>query len=420
MQAHFLHKLMAELNMFPAILWGQSSGARMSIFFASMFPDQVHGLVLINITGGSKAATNLAQAYHGRHADACRRGGMDLVMKQELFSAMISKRPANEDLLRSMKPEDFIKAQECWASFLRARNGDPIVGASSEDLASVKQPAFCVNNYGSKNDGMHTPAAIRALADGLHDCVGCIVETKASVWQAQAFAFIQSLVAQQDGQAPQGKHGFDGSVVVETETMVLFWQRPAVFSQWTRSEFVVDGVHYDCCEMFMMAEKARLFGDEETRQLILAARGNPKRMLSLGRQVRGFDQAVWDQQCMAIVTAGNLAKFEQNLDMRAQLLATADKTLVEASPSDANWGIGLRADHPDTRDPSRWRGTNMLGEALMAVRSVLREQACGQGPEVPGTGQEPHAEAGPRADSIQSTAGEEEAPAAASGLGVVQ
>lgn len=164
---------------------------------------------------------------------------------------------------------------------------------------------------------------------------------------------------------------FDGSQVIETATMVLFWQPPGVFGQWTPSPFTVDGVAYTCAEQFMMAEKARLFGDEATRAKILAA-ADPRDHKALGRQVANFVSEIWDSECLGIVVRGNLAKFGQNPDMRAALLATGDKLLVEASPLDKIWGVGLRADDPRIHDPARWRGKNLLGEALMRVRSELR------------------------------------------------
>lgn len=167
---------------------------------------------------------------------------------------------------------------------------------------------------------------------------------------------------------------FDGSQVIETATMVLFWQPPGVFGQWTDSVFVVDGVTYRCAEQFMMAEKARLFGDEAIRAKILAS-ASPRAHKALGRRVSGFDQAVWERSALDIVVRGNRAKFSQNPAMRAALLATGDKLLVEASPLDKIWGVGLRADDPRVHDRATWRGQNLLGEALMRVRAELRAEA---------------------------------------------
>ncbi|MBK8980187.1 MAG: NADAR family protein [Planctomycetes bacterium] len=163
---------------------------------------------------------------------------------------------------------------------------------------------------------------------------------------------------------------FTGTEIVETERFVMFWKPPAVFSQWTPSRFEVDGVGYSHAEQFMMAEKARLFGDEAMLAKILAS-DDPREQKRLGQAVREFDEATWVAQRLAIVVRGNLAKFGQSERRRTLLLATGDRTLVEASPVDRIWGIGLRADHPDAQQPSRWRGLNLLGQALMAVREQL-------------------------------------------------
>jgi ribA/ribD-fused uncharacterized protein len=164
---------------------------------------------------------------------------------------------------------------------------------------------------------------------------------------------------------------FRGDEVVETERFVLFWQPPGLYSQWTESRFVVDGVEYGCAEQFMMAEKARLFGDQETLRKVLAT-SSPRAQKALGRKVAGFDAARWDAVKEEVVVRGNLAKFGQDPVRRAALLATGQKTLVEASPYDAIWGIGLRADHPKALVPAEWRGLNLLGKALERVRAQLR------------------------------------------------
>lgn len=169
----------------------------------------------------------------------------------------------------------------------------------------------------------------------------------------------------------RARDDFDGSQVIETPTMVLFWQPPAVFGQWTPSVFTVDGVTYGCAEQFMMAEKARLFGDVATLAKILAS-PSPREHKALGREVAGFDSGAWERACLDIVVRGNRAKFGQNPAMRAALLATGDKLLVEASPLDRVWGVGLRADDRRIHDRATWRGQNLLGEALMRVRAELR------------------------------------------------
>ena len=144
--------------------------------------------------------------------------------------------------------------------------------------------------------------------------------------------------------------GWCGTTVVVTERFVFFWKPPAVFCQWTRSHFTIDDVEYTYAEQFMMAAKARLFGDAEILEKIMASE-DPKTQKRLGQQVRGFDGATWDAQRLEIVSAGNLAKLEQSEKARGELLATGERTLVEASPLDRIWGIGLAADHPDAESP---------------------------------------------------------------------
>ena len=160
---------------------------------------------------------------------------------------------------------------------------------------------------------------------------------------------------------------------------LLFWghtpKREGVvdrscFSQWFPRPFEHEGVHYPSAEHFMMAGKARLFRDESALRAILAA-DSPAEAKALGRVVQDFDDAAWTKARSAIVVEGNLAKFGQHPDLRAHLQSTDNKVLVEASPRDTIWGIGMGASNPDARVPARWRGTNLLGFALMEVRARL-------------------------------------------------
>jgi ribA/ribD-fused uncharacterized protein len=161
--------------------------------------------------------------------------------------------------------------------------------------------------------------------------------------------------------------------VTERGNFVFFWSGWP--SQWYMSPFRIDGVRYNCCEQYMMAEKARLFGDLAAMAKILASK-SPREQKALGRRVANFDADRWSAACRDIVYRGNLAKFSQNEDLRAKLLETGSKRIVEASPLDPIWGIGLAADDPRAMDPSQWRGTNWLGEAIMRVRQELRKEAA--------------------------------------------
>jgi ribA/ribD-fused uncharacterized protein len=142
-------------------------------------------------------------------------------------------------------------------------------------------------------------------------------------------------------------------------------------SQWWRASFEIDGRAYATAEHWMMRSKAVLFGDAEMAEKILTA-SHPRQAKALGRQVRGFDQQTWDANRYAIVLAGSVAKFGQHDDLRAYLLGTGKRVLVEASPMDRIWGIGLSKDDPRAADPARWRGLNLLGFALMEAREMLR------------------------------------------------
>ncbi|RYZ15994.1 MAG: NADAR family protein, partial [Sphingobacteriales bacterium] len=142
------------------------------------------------------------------------------------------------------------------------------------------------------------------------------------------------------------------------------------FSQWWHAPFEVAGQHYATAEHWMMAGKASMFNDKDTEARILAAK-SPAEAKKLGRDVRGFDPTVWDEQKFALVTAGNFHKFNQHEALRGFLLGTGDRILVEASPVDPVWGIGLAADDEHAANPLLWKGENLLGFALMEVRDRL-------------------------------------------------
>lgn len=148
-------------------------------------------------------------------------------------------------------------------------------------------------------------------------------------------------------------------------------QSDACFSQWWRCEFVVDDVRYSSAEQFMMAEKARVCGDGETLARILTTH-EPSLVKKLGREVRNYDEAKWSAARFAAVTRGSLAKFSATPALREFLLATGEAVLVEAAPRDRIWGVGLGRDNPLIHDPTKWRGQNLLGFALVTARARMR------------------------------------------------
>lgn len=161
---------------------------------------------------------------------------------------------------------------------------------------------------------------------------------------------------------------------------IFFWghsnpaNKPAgkfVFSQWYPSTFVVDGKTYQTAEHWMMAGKARLFENYDLLEKILKAE-KPGAAKDLGRQIQGFDETQWSAAKFEIVKTGNFHKFSQHRVLKEYLLSTGNKILVEASPNDFVWGIGLAENSKGIENPHNWGGENLLGFALMEVRDLLR------------------------------------------------
>jgi len=143
-------------------------------------------------------------------------------------------------------------------------------------------------------------------------------------------------------------------------------------SQWYVSNTFTDGTtEYTSAEQYMMVKKAMLFEDHTLAVRMLYER-DPREVKKMGRLVKDFDNAVWDEHKFDIVVAGNLLKFSQDEHMKEALLATGDSILVEASPYDHVWGIGLIARHHHAKIPTKWHGKNLLGFALMEVREKLK------------------------------------------------
>jgi len=157
----------------------------------------------------------------------------------------------------------------------------------------------------------------------------------------------------------------------ETDKYIFFYN--SFFSQWTMRKMIIDDVEFNCCEQFMMAEKAKLFNDKDALEKIMKS-SFPRDQKALGRRVSNFNKEKWNEVCREIVYNGNYAKFIQHNDLKLKLLETGDKIIVEASPFDRIWGIGLGEKDERCLDPKKWRGTNWLGEAIMDVRNKIRKE----------------------------------------------
>lgn len=142
-------------------------------------------------------------------------------------------------------------------------------------------------------------------------------------------------------------------------------------SQWWESSFIVDNIEYKTAEHYMMAQKALLFGDKENFEKIISCK-TPAEAKKIGREVKNYNDKVWLENRFQIVKEGNRNKFNQNKELKSFLLNTQNRILVEASPVDSIWGIGLASDDPSANDPEKWLGLNLLGFALMEVRDELK------------------------------------------------
>lgn len=170
----------------------------------------------------------------------------------------------------------------------------------------------------------------------------------------------------------------------EPEKFTFFWKAPSPFSQFHPSEFTAKplfittsddekGYTFLHCEQWMMFNKAKLFKDEKSAAMIMAAT-EPIQCKSLGRKVENFDEDVWKRENERIVLEGNRLKFTQNRSLFRKLLDTEGTTLVEASPMDRLYGIGLSAKNPKALNRSTWRGKNLLGELLTKLRDELKDE----------------------------------------------
>jgi hypothetical protein len=164
---------------------------------------------------------------------------------------------------------------------------------------------------------------------------------------------------------------------IRTEDKVLFWHNDSPLSNWYPGLSITapfgeggKGIVFHNSEAIFMFLKAVLFKDVETAQLIVDNQSPPS-VKGLGRQIKNFDQAVWDrekEECMYIAC---MLKFTRDQDMMEYLLGTNDLMIVEASPVDKIWGIGLAPDDPKAGDEKNWTGQNLLGKVLMRVRAEI-------------------------------------------------
>lgn len=157
------------------------------------------------------------------------------------------------------------------------------------------------------------------------------------------------------------------------ERFILFYSKNDFLSNFFNCNFISDNINFNCTEQYFHYKKAIFFEDFNQAEKILNAK-NPTEQKRLGRNVQNFDEHKWKIESKNVMFNGNHAKFTQDNYLNNLLKMTTGWTLVEASPFDLFWGIGLRKTDPKAFDRSEWRGANHLGIILENVRNVLNER----------------------------------------------
>lgn len=156
---------------------------------------------------------------------------------------------------------------------------------------------------------------------------------------------------------------------------VTFYGSSDPFSNWHPASFSMEFnkvlYQFNSSEQALMFAKARLFDDSGVANKILKT-GDQKLIKNLGRQVTNYDETVWADKRLDIMTNILIHKFEQNPKLLCLLLNTGDKVIIEASPYDKIWGVGLG--FGATADKETWKGLNLLGTALMNARTHLKKE----------------------------------------------
>lgn len=156
----------------------------------------------------------------------------------------------------------------------------------------------------------------------------------------------------------------------------FFWQTGSPFSNWHPATYTLNGVEFNCSEQGVMYAKAILFGDNKVAEQILSCGSSQQGLMKkLGREVKGFNESTWKKNRVKIYKEHCFAKFTHNEHLKEALMNTVGKTLVEASPSDKIWGIGMHKSEALVTPPNKWKGLNLLGKILTEIRDeLLNEQ----------------------------------------------
>ena len=156
---------------------------------------------------------------------------------------------------------------------------------------------------------------------------------------------------------------------VVTPTKVVFWN--SIFSNFLPCTFTFKGMTVKSSEQAFMICKGRHFGDVTSCMKILEAK-TPKEAKELGRLVKNFNEVEWNKVRLGYMIEVLVEKFGQNPNLKTTLLNTEERQIIEGSPYDKIWGVGIHWQDADCLDESKWKGQNLLGIALMNVREQLK------------------------------------------------
>nr|WP_236034338.1 NADAR family protein [Bifidobacterium saguinibicoloris] len=129
---------------------------------------------------------------------------------------------------------------------------------------------------------------------------------------------------------------------------------PAPFIvDWKDDDGLVKKLRFECSEQWFMFRKAWRFHDHYATGLVLQSGLKPHQYKVIGRSVRNFDETVWNKESRGYMFEALVFKFSQNPDLANQLLETGNRVLVECSPFDTIWGIGLGKQTKDGQTDDR-------------------------------------------------------------------
>ncbi len=243
--------------------------------------------------------------------------------------------------------------------------------ALEHECRSIGFPLLSAGIFGYPPD-LAWQTAIRACRDFLENHPETQMQIVFAVLNDSMLAMGEKILnAAEDTQADRGGldiHGTGHSVVC----FHLPDEPEGYLSNWYPAAFTLDGIRFTSAEQYIMYRKCRIFGDEASAEAVLAT-ADPAAQQKIGRSASGYVQTVWEGLRQVVAFRGILAKFSQNEDLKVRLLQTGDAYLVECARGDKIWACGARLNEEQRLNISQWTGKNLLGFALMEVRSVLRE-----------------------------------------------